>query len=79
MAVVPVDVQVHVLPTGITTPSRFNGLSQLRYRDFSKAASLIERAHDACSDYLVAHAIASETFNTFRDPHTETEVDPVQE
>ncbi len=52
MAALPEGVAVHVLPTGETSPPRYNDLSQLRYRDFSHIAPRIERAYEASKRYL---------------------------
>jgi len=49
---VPDGVVVHVLPTGREEPLRPTDRSQLRYRDPSKAAESIERAHAATAAYL---------------------------
>jgi len=48
----PPGVDAHVLPTGEDDPPRYASLSQLRYRDFSRVAGQIERAHRATLDYL---------------------------
>ncbi|MFA9446713.1 patatin-like phospholipase family protein [Egicoccus sp. AB-alg6-2] len=53
MARVPDDVEVHVLPTGITTGMDYNDPAQFRYRDTSKAPERIETAYLASSAYLV--------------------------
>lgn len=52
MAALPEGVAVHVLPTGETSPPRYNDLSQLRYRDFSHIGPRIERAYEASKHYL---------------------------
>jgi len=53
LADAPDSVEVHVLPTGMSaTP-----IANVRYRDFTAAATRIDRAHAATADYLVAHAI----------------------
>ncbi|HZU75228.1 MAG TPA: patatin-like phospholipase family protein, partial [Dehalococcoidia bacterium] len=52
MAQVPEGVAVHVLPTGVDRPPRFNDWSQFRYRDFSRVARHIDHAYRASSDYL---------------------------
>jgi len=53
LADAPDSVEVHVLPTGMSaTP-----IANVRYRDFTAAATRIERAHAATADYLAAHAI----------------------
>ncbi|GAC1570389.1 MAG: patatin-like phospholipase family protein [Candidatus Dormibacteria bacterium] len=52
MAAVPEGVTVHVLPTGVTRPPRYNDWAQLRYRDFSKVAQRIEGAYAASLQYL---------------------------
>ena len=50
LATVPADVRVHVLPTG--EQLRYTDPSQLKYRDFSRTASRIERSHRAAARYL---------------------------
>jgi NTE family protein len=54
LAALPPGVEVHVLPTGLDAEqaSRLTGLSQLRYRDTSRVAERIDRAHAASSAYL---------------------------
>jgi NTE family protein len=52
MAALPDDVTVHVLPTGAPEAPRYADLSALRYRDFSRVADRIARAHDATLGYL---------------------------
>jgi NTE family protein len=53
LAAAPPGVEVHVLPTGMaSTP-----IANVRYRDFTAAATRIERAHAATADYLAAHEI----------------------
>jgi NTE family protein len=52
LAAVPEHVTVHVLPTGDPTPGRFNELSQLRFRDFSRVDRRIAFAYAATSEYL---------------------------
>jgi NTE family protein len=52
MAAVPDGVVVHVLPTGVVAPPRFNDWSQLRYRDFSKVAPRIDVSYRATHEYL---------------------------
>jgi hypothetical protein len=52
MARVPDGVIVHVLPTGREEPLSYNDPSQLRYRDATKVAGSIERAHRATAEYL---------------------------
>jgi NTE family protein len=52
MARVPDGVTVHVLPTGREEPLSYNDPSQLRYRDTTKVAGSIERAHRATAEYL---------------------------
>ena len=54
MRQLPANVTVHVLPSG--DPAK-PGLSQLRYRDFTRVAERIERAYDASASYL-AQALA---------------------
>jgi NTE family protein len=54
MAVLPGDVQVHVLPSG--TAARSPELAQLRYRDSGDAGLNIERAYTASASYLAALA-----------------------
>ncbi|MFN2451400.1 MAG: patatin-like phospholipase family protein [Candidatus Dormibacteria bacterium] len=59
MATVPAGVTVHVLPTGVTRPPRYNDWSQFRFGDFSKVAQRIDRAHTASVQYLLeTHGIA---------------------
>ncbi|HEX4061716.1 MAG TPA: patatin-like phospholipase family protein [Streptosporangiaceae bacterium] len=50
MAMLPDDVQVHVLPSGAT--GRAADLSQLRYRDKTNVGVNIERAYTASANYL---------------------------
>ena len=52
LAAVPEGIAVHVLPTGDPTPPRFNDLSQLRFRDFSRVDRRIAFAYAATSEYL---------------------------
>lgn len=52
MANVPDGVSVHVLPTGRDEPLSYNDPSGLRYRDTTKVAAHIERAHRASAEYL---------------------------
>ncbi len=57
LANVPDGVTVHVLPTGVTRPPRFNDFAQLRYRDFSNVRAAIDRAHRASVAYLAANVV----------------------
>ena len=50
MAMLPGDVRVHVLPSGVS--ARPPDLSQLRYRDNSNVRVNIERAYTASASYL---------------------------
>ena len=52
MAALPDGVSAHVLPTGAPSAPRYNDLSQLRYRDFSRVPERIESAYEATSRYL---------------------------
>jgi NTE family protein len=52
IAAVPEGVTVHVLPTGDPSPGRFNDLSQLRFRDFSRVDRRIAFAYAATAVYL---------------------------
>jgi NTE family protein len=56
MATLPEGVVAHVLPTGEREPPKYSDVSQLRYRDFTGAATRIKRAHRAASAYLDALA-----------------------
>jgi NTE family protein len=51
----PDDVEVHVLPTGITDVRDYADASQFRYRDTSKAPERIETAYRATAAYLAEH------------------------
>ncbi len=51
MAALPDNVEVHLLPTGVSTDPNDN-LSPLAYRAFDRVAARIERAHAASRDYL---------------------------
>ncbi len=59
LADLPDDVEVHVLPTGAKDPPRYTDLSQLRYRDTSKAGGRIAHAHAATTRYLDEHDLGS--------------------
>lgn len=50
-ASLPPGVSLHVLPTG-QEPERFDGVSQLRYRNFSDIPRRIDSAYHASLDYL---------------------------
>jgi NTE family protein len=52
MAALPDDVEVHVLPTGDREPPRYDTLTNLRYRDFSRVAARIDAAYTATARYL---------------------------
>ena len=52
LAAVPDGVTVHVLPTGDPAPGRYNDLSQLRFRDFSRVDRRIAFAYAATAEYL---------------------------
>jgi NTE family protein len=52
LAAVPEGVTVHVLPTGDPAPGRYNDLSQLRFRDFSRVDKRIAFAYAATAEYL---------------------------
>ena len=54
LAAVPEGVTVHVLPTGDPNPGRYNDLSQLRFRDFSRVDRRIAFAYAATAGYLDA-------------------------
>ena len=56
LAAVPDGVAVHVLPTGDPAPPRFNDLTQLRFRDFSRVDRRIAFAYAATSEYLDTQA-----------------------
>jgi NTE family protein len=49
---IPDGVAVHVLPTGDPSPSAYNDLTQLRYRNFRGADRRIAWAHAATDAYL---------------------------
>jgi NTE family protein len=49
---VPAGVTVHVLPTGDPSPSAYNDLSQVRYRNFRGSARRIAWAYTATDAYL---------------------------
>jgi NTE family protein len=51
---VPEGVAVHVLPTGVERPPRYNDWAQLRYRDFSEIETRIDRARQASLRFLDA-------------------------
>lgn len=51
IASLPPGVSLHVLPTG-QEPERFDGVSQLRYRDFADIPRRIDSAYHASLDYL---------------------------
>jgi NTE family protein len=55
MASLPPGTEVHVLPTGDTVAPRYDDLSALRYRDFSKVARRTAAAHQATVRYLETH------------------------
>ena len=57
LADLPEAVDVHVLPTGQSEPPRYTDLSQFRYRDTSKVAEHIARAHEATAAYLAERGI----------------------
>ncbi|GGI08086.1 patatin [Egicoccus halophilus] len=52
MSRVPDDVEVHVLPTGITEGMDYNDPAQFRYRDTTRAAERLQSAYLASSVYL---------------------------
>jgi NTE family protein len=52
LVAVPQGVVVHVLPTGDPSPGRYNDLSQLRFRDFSRIDRRIAFAYAATAEYL---------------------------
>jgi NTE family protein len=52
LAMIPSDVEVHVLPTGQQDPPRFTDRSQFRYRDTTHVVERIDRAHEASARYL---------------------------
>ncbi|MEV0588399.1 patatin-like phospholipase family protein [Nonomuraea sp. NPDC050310] len=52
MALLPPEVEVHVLPTGAPGPA-----SPFRYRDLSRISTSIERAYEASSRYLRTSAV----------------------
>lgn len=60
LASVPEGLHVHVLPTGVVRPPRYNDWSQLRYRDFSKVRARIDMAYQASRAYLEEHAARGE-------------------
>ncbi|MFQ5966120.1 MAG: patatin-like phospholipase family protein [Acidimicrobiia bacterium] len=51
MAMLPGDIEVHVLPTGDPEP-RYNDPAKLRYSDFSVISERIEQAYAATKEYL---------------------------
>lgn len=59
IAALPEGVVSHVLPTGEEGPA-YDRISQLRYRDFTRVAERIERAHRATADYLERVAEAAQ-------------------
>jgi NTE family protein len=61
LAALPDEVTTHVLPTGQSSPPRYNDLSQLRYRDTSRIRERIERAHEAAARYLADRGLGSDT------------------
>jgi NTE family protein len=52
LAALPKGVSAHVLPTGERDPMKYDGLSQLRYRDFRQVGRRIEGARRATLAYL---------------------------
>lgn len=52
IAALPPGVTAHVLPTGEPSTTRYDSLSQLRYRDARGVAKSIDRAHLAAAGYL---------------------------
>lgn len=52
MTTLPDSVAVHVLPTGAVEPPRYNDLSALRYRDFSRVQDRMTAAYDATLAFL---------------------------
>jgi NTE family protein len=55
MASLPAGTEVHVLPTGDAEAPRYDDLSALRYRDFSKVTRRAGVAHGASLRYLRSH------------------------
>ncbi|MFN2388835.1 MAG: patatin-like phospholipase family protein [Actinomycetota bacterium] len=53
MGSLPEHVAAHVLPTG-AEPARYDGLAQLRYRDFRSVPRRIRSAYEATASYLAA-------------------------
>ncbi|MFV0317444.1 MAG: patatin-like phospholipase family protein [Microthrixaceae bacterium] len=53
LAALPEEVEVHVLPTGGQGP-RPTEWRQFRYGDFGGTADAIDRAYEACAEYLAA-------------------------
>jgi NTE family protein len=51
------EVTLHVLPTGQAEAPRFSDLSQYRYRDTSRIADRMARAHRASLDYLAERGL----------------------
>ncbi len=56
LGALPPGVVAHVLPTGDEEEARSEMLSQLRYRDFSRVPTRIQRAHRATARYLAGVA-----------------------
>ncbi|MGH7687949.1 MAG: patatin-like phospholipase family protein [Candidatus Dormibacteria bacterium] len=52
LATVPDTVSVHVLPTGVNRPPRFNDWQNFRYRDFKQTSARIDQAYRASGVYL---------------------------
>ena len=52
MASLPKGVIAHVLPSGEPEPTRYDSLSQLKYKNFKSVPKRIRVAHKATSDYL---------------------------
>lgn len=57
LAAISGSVDVHVLPTGQRAPPRFTDRAQFRYRDTSRMAERIGRAHEASARYLEEHRL----------------------
>ena len=56
LAALPDEIELHVMPTGQPEAPRYTDRSQFRYRDTSRIADHIARAHEASSAYLREHA-----------------------
>ena len=57
LAALPPGIEAHVLPTGWPEPPRYADLSQLRYRDASRARERIASAREATARHLEANGL----------------------